>query len=96
MGATAKVDEIALLIARDDAFEFFDVLDFVMIGLEDLAGIVHRKLFPLIGDRLLGELLHLRLDGREILLGDDAVAEIDVVIEAFFDRWAKAKEAAGI
>ncbi len=91
MRATAKVDEIALLVAGDGSFKFRDSFDFIRIVLEDLKRLFLRDFTSFEGNGLLDELLHLSFDRGEIFVGDDAISEINVVIEAFFDGRAKAE-----
>jgi len=87
----AEVGEIALLIEGDRGFEFLDVLHLVVVVFKDVQGFLHRDFAALKGDVVLAEFLHLSFDGGKIRFGDDFIAEIDIVIEAFFDRRSKAE-----
>ena len=91
MGATAKVDEVALFIHRNLTFEVGDVFHLIMVVFEHFAGFLRGNLFSFEGNGFFRNLLHFRFDGGEILLGDDAIAEVDVVVEAFVDGGAKAE-----
>ena len=91
MGTTAKVDKIALFIHGDRGLKFRDVLGLIGVILEDFESLFDREFLSLIGDSLFAKLPHLRFNRREIGVGDLLFAEIDIVIEAFLNRGAKAE-----
>ena len=89
--ATAEVDEIALLVEGDGAFEFFDVFNLIFVGSEDFERFFLADFATFEWDRLFGELLQLRFDRGKVAFGDDLIAEVDVIVEAFRNRWAEAE-----
>ena len=87
MRAHAHVDVLALLVEGDAGVlgKVADVLDLVLLAalLHEGDGLGARKLEDGELEVLLHDLLHLRLDGREVLLGDLlALGEVDVIVEA--------------
>ena len=92
----AEVDEIPLFVKRNRSFEFLDMFNLVVIGFKDFAGFLLGNFFSLVRNGFLGEFFHLRFNGGEVFFGDRAVAEVDVIVEPFFDGGSKTKEAAGI
>ena len=84
--AHAHVDVLALLIEGDAGVlgKVADVLDLVLLAalLHEGDGLLARELEDRELEVLLHDLLHLRLDGREVLLGDLlTLGEVDVVVE---------------
>ena len=96
MRPAAEVDEIPLFVKRNRSFEFLDMFNLVVIGFKDFAGFLLGNFFSLVRNGFLGEFFHLRFNGGEVFFGDRAVAEVDVIVEPFFDGGSKTKEAAGI
>ena len=86
MGANAHVDVVALLVERDAGVlgKVADVLDLVLLAtlLHELDGLGARKLEHGELEVLLADLLHLGLDGGQVVLADLLVAKVDVVVEA--------------
>ena len=87
MRAHAHVDVLALLIEGDAGVlgKVADVLDLVLLAalLHEGDGLLARELEDRELEVLLHDLLHLSLDGREVLLRDLlALGEVDVVVEA--------------
>ena len=85
--AAAEVDELALAVEAEDAVLVqlvVDVLDLERLAevVDELAGLGDGQAEPLERLGLLDDLGHLGLDGREVVLGERAVGEVDVVIEA--------------
>ena len=87
--AAAEVGEVALRVERDVSFSRVDELDLVVLALlgEELLRVVRGDLLPLPGAAFLQLALDLRLDLLERVLAD-RLRELEVVVEAVFDRRA--------
>ena len=82
----AHIDVITLLIEADDCIfgKISDVL-FLVLGsalVHELDGLVAAEDERSDGKMLLGYLLHLRLDGQEVLVSELPVAEVHIIVEA--------------
>ena len=88
--ADAHVDVLALLEEGDARVlvEVADVLDLVLLAalLHELDGLGAGQLEGRELEVLLHDLLHLGLDGGQVVLGELLVAQIDVVVEAVVGR----------
>ena len=86
MRADAHVDVVTLLEEGDPSVfgQVADVLDLVLLAalLHEGDGLLARELEHLEFEVLLGDLLHLGLDGGQVVFGDGLVAEVDIVVEA--------------
>src|SRR6185312_3803873 len=89
MRPAAQVDEVALRVERDVAFRRVDELDLVRLALllEAFARVVPRDLLALPDAALLDLPLDLVLEPLQIGLRD-WLGELEVVVEAVFDRRA--------
>ena len=84
VGPAAEVGESALRVEGDRAvLEILEQVELVFVSflLEVSDGLRLRHVAPDVLALLLGQLQHLLLDRRKILVAEDVVAEIDVVIE---------------
>ena len=85
VGTTAEVREPTLRVEGDRAvLQILEQIElvFVSLVLEVGDGLGLRHVAPDVLALLLGQFQHLLLHGREILVAEDVIAEIDVVVEA--------------
>ena len=92
MRARAQVDELAVLVERDllalgDVGEPAELVALLAAGPDDLGGLLAGDLPADERLVLVGDLLHLGLDPREVL-GRQLVVEVDVVVEPGVGRRA--------
>ena len=98
MGAGAQVGEIPLLV-KADVLPFSGVLgdQLLLVGLvcHELLGFFRGQLKALQGQVFLDDLLHLRLNGRQVL-GGEGLLHVEVVVEPVFNGRANGKLGAGV
>ena len=98
--AHAHVDVVALLVEGDAGIvcKVADVLDLVLLAalLHEGDGLLAGQLENLELEVLLNDLLHLGLDGGQIVLGEGLVTEIDVVVETVVGGGAVGEVGLGI
>ena len=93
MWATAKINKLSLLVERErfmfgkSGFDVFDLVLLIQIP-ADLQGLVSGLLNAFKWFTFLDDFFHLRFDRFKIIFGE-RMFEIEVVIEAGFQGWAK-------
>ena len=88
MRAAAEIGVISLRIAGDDLLVLIhaiDQIELVRIILEHLESFRLRDFMTYNLLAILGKLLHLFLDSRQIFIADHVIAEVHIIIESFFD-----------